>query len=114
MGHAGRIERIGKKFFVTNKGCSDIMNQLKRESLRHPNGYRRNEAPLHKSIISLMRSIWDLLQTIVRGVLGGENPNQRASSNGAEGKSGFKMNSESIGRAKRTSDHREEELEIFI
>ena len=114
MGHAGWIERIGKKFFVTNKGCSDIMNQLRRESLRHPNGYRRNEAPLHKSIISLMGSIGELISTVVRGVLGEEKPDQRASSNRAEGKSGFKMNSESIGRANRTFDHSEEELEIFI
>tara|TARA_B100000424_G_scaffold187499_1_gene145735 strand:- start:376 stop:561 length:186 start_codon:yes stop_codon:yes gene_type:complete len=61
-----------------------------------------------------MRSIWDLLQTIVRGVLGEENPDRGASSNRAEGKSGFKISSESIGRANRTPNHHEEELEIFI
>ena len=57
-----------------------------------------------------MRSIGDLIGTIVRGVLGEENPDQRASSNRAEGKSGFKMNSESIGRASRTPNHHEDEL----
>ena len=61
-----------------------------------------------------MGSIGELISTVVRGVLGEEKPDQRAHGNRAEGKSGFKMNSESIGRANRTFDHSEEELEIFI
>ena len=90
------------------------MNQLQQESLRDPNGYRRNKASTRQSIISLLYSIGELVDTVVRGVLGEEKPNQRASGKNAEGKSGFEMNSSPLGHADRTHDHREEELEIFI